>query len=413
MTEGSDVLTAYVLAVIHEAGWQFPAEVRGKLEAALRRFAEGSLVRDSALPTTDLSLRKLAAIEALSRHGQDVARLLDSVAIEPTLWPTSALLDWWAILHRVPSLPNRAARLGEVEQLVRARLNVQGTSLGFSNERGDGLWWLMVSSDVNAVRLILHLLEAGQWQDDLPRLMRGALARQRRGVWDLTVANAWGVLAIEKFARAFEHDPVTGTTSTSLHGATQRLEWSTSPAGGTRSFPWPSKAEQITLNHTGTGQPWIILQMQAAVPLKAPLASGYRITRTVTPIEQRTPGRMSRGDVLRVRLGVEADSDMTWAVITDPIPAGASHLGTGFGGDSLFAAAGETRKGCACFAYAERTFDAFRVYYEFFPKGTSSVEYTIRLNQPGRFTLPTTRVEALYAPEMFGELPNAGVEIQP
>jgi hypothetical protein len=76
-------------------------------------------------------------------------------------------------------------------------------------------------------------------------------------------------------------------------------------------------------------------------------------------------------------------------------------------------AAGETRKSCACFAYAERTFDAFRVYYEFFPKGTSSVEHTIRLNQPGRFTLPTTRVEALYAPEMFGELPNAGVEIQP
>jgi len=41
------------------------------------------------------------------------------------------------------------------------------------------------------------------------------------------------------------------------------------------------------------------------------------------------------------------------------------------------------------------------------------VEYTIRLNQAGQFQLPSTRVEALYAPEMFGELPNAMFEVLP
>ncbi|MBI2875627.1 MAG: hypothetical protein HYY20_01955, partial [Candidatus Tectomicrobia bacterium] len=56
---------------------------------------------------------------------------------------------------------------------------------------------------------------------------------------------------------------------------------------------------------------------------------------------------------------------------------------------------------------------AFRAYYEYLPKGSFTVEYTIRLNQGGRFQLPPTRVEALYAPEMFGELPNASLEVQP
>ena len=37
----------------------------------------------------------------------------------------------------------------------------------------------------------------------------------------------------------------------------------------------------------------------------------------------------------------------------------------------------------------------------------------MRLNQGGRFELPATRVEALYAPEMFGELPNAPLEVAP
>jgi hypothetical protein len=40
------------------------------------------------------------------------------------------------------------------------------------------------------------------------------------------------------------------------------------------------------------------------------------------------------------------------------------------------------------------------------------VDYTIRLNQSGRFHMPPTRIEALYAPEMFGELPNALITVQ-
>ena len=39
----------------------------------LEAFATGRIVRDSALPTADLTVRKLAAIEALSRHGPRAA----------------------------------------------------------------------------------------------------------------------------------------------------------------------------------------------------------------------------------------------------------------------------------------------------------------------------------------------------
>ena len=38
--------------------------------------------------------------------------------------------------------------------------------------------------------------------------------------------------------------------------------------------------------------------------------------------------------------------------------------------------------------------------------------YTVRLNNVGEFALPPTRVEAMYAPEMFGELPNARVKVE-
>jgi uncharacterized protein YfaS (alpha-2-macroglobulin family) len=88
-------------------------------------------------------------------------------------------------------------------------------------------------------------------------------------------------------------------------------------------------------------------------------------------------------------------------------------LGRGLGGDWALATADERRQGAVFPAFEERTFDAFRAYYRIVPKGRFAVEYTLRLNNAGTFQLPPTRVEALYAPEMFGESPNAEWTIAP
>jgi alpha-2-macroglobulin len=104
---------------------------------------------------------------------------------------------------------------------------------------------------------------------------------------------------------------------------------------------------------------------------------------------------------------------MTWVVINDPIPAGASHLGRGLGGESAIAGGGGASDGRAWPAFQERAFDGFRAYYRYVPKGQLVAEYTVRLNQAGRFTMPGTRVEALYSPEMFGELPGTVLEVAP
>ena len=83
------------------------------------------------------------------------------------------------------------------------------------------------------------------------------------------------------------------------------------------------------------------------------------------------------------------------------------------GRDSLLAGAGEQREGRAFVAYEERSFEVFRAYYAFLPRGRHAIEYTLRLNNPGRFGVPPTRVEAMYAPEVYGEAPNAALEVLP
>jgi len=87
------VLTSYIIAIGHEAGWSIPDETRAKMETGLRNFIEGKIWRYSPLATADLSIKKLSAIEALSRSGKAQAKLLNSISIEPNLWPTSAVID--------------------------------------------------------------------------------------------------------------------------------------------------------------------------------------------------------------------------------------------------------------------------------------------------------------------------------
>lgn len=414
MELGSDALTAYILSIGAEAGYEIPEYSKKRMEKGMVGFVEGRVVRYSALPTADLAIRKVAALAALSRGETEInPRWLDGFSIEPNLWPTSAVIDWYTLLKRANAIPNRETRMNEAEQIMRSRLNFQGTIMTFSTERNDALWWLMSSADQNANRIILELLEKDSWGADMSRLVRGALGRQHRGHWDTTLANAWGVLAMEKFSAKFESIPVSGKTATSLGNTKRDHFWRSDEKQTNFTLPWPAQASELTVQHEGSGKPWAMVQSLAAIPLKEPFSSGYKIKRTVTPIEQKTAGEWNRGDVLRVRLDLEAQSDMSWVVVNDPIPAGSAILGTGLGKDSKILSGGETRKGWVWPAFEERKLDSFRAYYEFVPKGKWSVEYTLRLNNGGEFKLPETRVEAMYAPEMFAEIPNQGVVVKP
>jgi uncharacterized protein YfaS (alpha-2-macroglobulin family) len=87
-------------------------------------------------------------------------------------------------------------------------------------------------------------------------------------------------------------------------------------------------------------------------------------------------------------------------------------LGSGLGRDSEIATQSEQRKGYGWAAFEERSFESFRSYYEYLPKGMVKMEYTVRLNNVGTFSLPPSRVEAMYAPEMFGEAPNVVVQVE-
>ena len=63
--------------------------------------------------------------------------------------------------------------------------------------------------------------------------------------------------------------------------------------------------------------------------------------------------------------------------------------------------------------FVEREGASVHAYFASLGAGRQSYEYVMRLNQPGEFRLPPTRVEAMYAPDVFGEVPNPEFVVKP
>lgn len=410
---GSALLTAYVLAVADQAGWPLPEPVKSTLLGALGAFARGAADRPADWRTPDLGLRRLAAIEALSRYGMAEASWLDSLDITPARWPTAALIDWIGILRRLQGGAADSAALTGALSMLRARLVPSGSML----QLGSGPWpgslsAMLGSDDLDAVRLLLAVDGLPGWDEELPRLALGALARQQSGHWDTTLANAWGMLAFQALGPELDGPPPTGRTELTLPPLREQQDWARQPEGGRYTLAWPRDPESLVLQQLGQGRPWALVESRAAVPVAEPVSRGLSVKRSITPVTQARPGQWSRGDVVRVSLAFELPQPLNWVAISDPVPAGATLLGRALQRDSGLLAAG-TADADPPPLYEQRGQHEFQAYYRHLPAGTGSLSYTLRLNTPGHFGLPATRMEAMYAPGLYAEFPNPPLQVEP
>jgi uncharacterized protein YfaS (alpha-2-macroglobulin family) len=407
--QGSQALTAYVLSLTAEAGWVIPESAKARMVQALTAVVDGRLRRETPWAGDD-RLQRIAAIAALARNGAATPQMLGQIGLAPQDMPTGALADWLAAVDRIGGLPNAAQLRAAGQKILRQRLVYEGTRIDLS-DAGSAPWWLMSSGDEMALKALIVTLGKPGWQDETPKMMIGIAARQQRGHWDTTPANAWGAVAVQKFGALYPATAIAGTTTATLGSQTLSRAWPQQVGAPPLNFALPAQRAPLMLRQTGGAGPWAFVSVRAAVPLTQALFSGYRIAKSVAFIEQKVKGRATRGDVLKVTITVEANADRNWVVVNDPVPPGATIVGNLGGQSALLAQAGAEGGEGVQPSYVERGKDAWRGYFEWVPKGRFTVSYAVRLNGTGRFGLPPTKVEALYSPEIRAMVPNAPMEV--
>lgn len=398
-TQGSEALTSYVLSIAHDAGLAVPDVSRAKMISALQAIVAGKLKHEVAW-AADGRLIKVAALGALARNGAATPSMIDAAAVAPQDAPTSVLVDWLIALDATKAHPDWKA---QGEHVLRGRLVFAGSRVDLTDGANEP-WYIMSSPDEAAVKVLSYALGRPGWQDDAGKLMMGIALRQQRGHWDTTPANAWGVVASQHFAKLYPANAIMGQTLAVLGIARAVQNWPMVKDAAPLHLPLPFVRAPLVISQSKGAAPWALVSVHAAVPLMQPLFAGYHITREVSAIQQKVAGSWSRGDVVKVRLTIEGSAGRTWVVINDPIPPGATIIND-LGGQSAQLA--QQASGGTAASYIDRGKDSWRGYYEWVPAGTLVAEYALRLNGTGHFSLPPTRVEAMYSPDISGQLPNA------
>jgi len=375
----------------------------------------------------DVRLQRVAAFTALARQGAATQAMLGQIGINPSEMPTSTLADYAMALPRVQGLANGPALHAAAEQVLRTRLVYEGTRADISDSNNQP-WWLMSSTDEAAIKLMLATLGRPGWENDAGKMMVGVAARQAHGHWDTTTSNAWGTILARRFMSLYPAQAIAGVTTASLGSSRLSLTWPLAEPQRSFTLPLPAQQTPLVMTQSGGAGPWAFVRVKAAVPLKQSLMAGYKATKKVEAVQQAVPGRWTRGDVVRVIINVEATAERNWVVVDDPIPAGATILG-GVGPQSeLLNQSAQASDGTSFTttdadgkkwlievgtqpAWVERGNDSYRGYYSWVPRGSFALVYVMRLNTAGTFNLPATRIEAMYAPEIRAQLPNAAMAV--
>ena len=418
--QGSDTLTAYLLSISHDAqllqgsAFDIPAELKQKMIDGLLTFVEGR-TRAARKDQTqaDTFIRRIRAIEVLARHGRAEPVLLTSLPnLASQQIPTATLIDMLSIYTRV-NTPDRQAKLKAVTAAINSRLTRTGTGERLNDSGVQRPWYSMTSADYDQLQLILRITTSSNlretWAQHLPLLMHDAVLMLKRGAWDITVANAAGALALKGYAKFVEPENVTGETKLNLDSVAQSFKWADAghEKGGSLEFPLPKAGEhQIQAEHVGTGLPWAIVALNAAVPLASKVEHHFAVTKTLEPQKEA----YEKGDVVTVTVDIKPQTDMPFVSVMDPIPAGAKILGSGLDNDPN---QGPITRGFDWPDYQEITYDSYRASYSSISPAGLKLVYKVQLNNAGTFKLPATRVEAVYAPENFAEVPNADWTVKP
>lgn len=435
-TCGSPQLSRYVLTLAKASGLEIPKAVLSQILNGLESWLAGKVACgnwwDQFASTAYRDQSRILVLDALSQWGRFQATSLNSMSITPNLWSTLAVTALAGLVDRESQFPNRATLLPQINQILRSRVNYQGSLVNLQNPLNwEAQWILFSSADHEAQALFQWAIGAKGWTDEVGRMARGIQARQKKGIWDSTMANAWGVANLKAFSAKFEREKVVGITEFSAPGANSvnwKIDWAKKPMGDKSVLKWPegsfSAPMKLNFAHNGQGKPWVLLQTRSAIPLKGPLDLGYQVSRKVSKvlstgeIQTKGPFQWKNGDVAEVELKVTAKSDHPWVVLRDPIPAGASHLGNGLDGSSVIMNQNRGRPRpnevqTWPSEFDEKSMSHFTSYAGYVLRGTYTVSYRIRLNSAGTFKLPPTRVEAMYSPENFGEVPIGDWSIAP
>jgi alpha-2-macroglobulin len=349
-----------------------------------------------------------------------------------------------ALLHAMAKSEMSAGQLrtlgGEVESRLREGPN--GIDI---DEPDDDRYGAVLESHARTLAMVLRAMLAVNPKDTrAPRVARQLLSlRQPNGAWRTTQEDGWALYALADYRRLQESGSAAVDVRTLL-GGHEILE-SKFPFGVLREDKVSVSAESLvsrgsplTFDVSGEGRLFYAAELRyatSALPTRARdeglFVTKYvrgvapaAVTAALASIPRRTAEAVTAGELVIVDLLFESAEPRDHIVLDDPLPAGLEALDYDLDTTSKASRDAESKPADRRTTWLGTTFrkatprrevrdDRVVTYFDAIEPGMYRVSYLARASSIGSFVVPPTRIEAMYAPEIYGRTAASTLTVRP
>ncbi len=437
---------AYGMTMAKKAGYKIDEEMLTSTLDYLRSVLNGDVSRTS-YPYDDLSWKSTDAfiLYVLSLNNRTDAGYVERLTTRSDDLPLEAQGHLLRTVHVLLTRPNQnagllssfkkllrkkaggtnplEARKAEMVQAMMNRLRVSPSTAYFEKDTNSDMAWIYHSTVRSTAQCLQTLLEVGAEVPSAEQVVKWLLTSRRDGHWSNTQENFYVLLALSTYFERFEKTEPQFQAEIKLAGqqafaalfsgrstTVQRKEISLASYG--------DKLLDVDIAKSGAGALYYGLRM-SYYPLQVtePRDQGFAVLKSVVPVQSELwpDGAYPVGQMVRVTLTVETPEDRHYVVVDDPIPAGWEPINVSLAtvSDAVrMLDQQEEQPWWAGFTHVEKRDDRVLLFADYLNAGVHTYTYLARITSKGSFSLPPTKAEEMYTPEVFGRTVSKVVRVK-
>jgi uncharacterized protein YfaS (alpha-2-macroglobulin family) len=315
------------------------------------------------------------------------------------------------------------ARTTLVQEFLN-KIKVTPAQAHFEEEADLGLSWIYSSNTRTTAIILQALLEVGENHPLLPAAARWLVDKRKSGRWNSTQENFFVFYALNDFYSAQEKTrpdfkvEISLAKKVLLSQIFRTVTQTAKAASGLSEFK-PGKTLPLKFEKQGPGILYYGARFTYAPRQKLePREEGFALYKTISSLDGKPLESIKAGSLVAVTLQIVLTKESLFVVIEDPLPAGFEAVNPTFLTESeeqqrSLEAMDETNQGYwwEGFNHIEMHDNRVLLFSDSLSPGIHIHRYLARALTPGLFTLPGTKAEEMYAPEVFGRSAEQVVKI--
>jgi hypothetical protein len=317
------------------------------------------------------------------------------------------------------------AMIRDLSQDLLNRVKISPVSAHFEESGANGMEWIF-HSNVRTTALVMQALIETQPESPLiPKTVRWLLDEQRSGRWRTTQENLYVVDALSTYFRVYEQQEPNFRARLTLagKGLLNQIFQGRSLKTASARLPLRGFSEGTRCNldviKSGQGRLYYTARMtyypkgESTVKEEGIFVSKSIETLDHVPLAQH----FKAGTIAKVTLTIASNQDRNYVVVDDPLPAGFETVNLSFQTTAKnLNSSGEPQHEDRMqfdysFDHTEMHDDRVLLFEDYLPAGVHTFSYLVRVTSFGEFQMPSTRAEAMYEPEVFGQTSSCHVRI--